>query len=80
MAYVLDRNTEEEKTPPPKLVDGHDLIDIFDLSPGPRFAKILEAVREARAVGEISTREEALDYIKNSLNINLPEKGNFIER
>jgi len=31
-------------------------------------------------MGEISTREEALDYIKNSLNINLPEKGNFIEQ
>ncbi|HEY51036.1 MAG TPA: HD domain-containing protein [Dehalococcoidia bacterium] len=75
MSYVLAKHAEEEKlAPPPKLVDGHDLIDIFGLSPGPRFAEILEAVREAQAAGEISTREEALNYIENTLNIRLSEK------
>jgi len=76
MAYVLARHAEEGKaTTPPKLVNGHDLIDIFGLSPGPRFAEILEAVREAQATGEISTREEALDYINNILNIGLKKNG-----
>ena len=72
--YVLAKHTEEEKlTVPPKLVDGHDLIDIFGLSPGPRFTEILEALREAQAAGEVTTREEALNYIEHTLNITLPE-------
>jgi len=72
MAYVLARRAEEkELTLPPKLVDGHDLIDLFGLSPGPRFAEILEVVREAQAAGEIKTREEALKYIEYNLHIPL---------
>jgi poly(A) polymerase len=71
-AYVLARHAEEEKlTVPLKLVDGHDLIELFGLSPGPRFAEILEAVREAQAAGEVSTREEALEYIEHNLNVPL---------
>ena len=70
VGFVLAKHGEEEKlTLSPKLVDGHDLIDIFGLVPGPRFSEILEAVHEAQATGEIATREEALDYIKNALNI-----------
>jgi len=70
MAYVLARRAEEEKlTVPPKLMDGHDLINLFGLSPGPRFAEILEAVREAQAAGEVTTREEALKYIGHTLKI-----------
>jgi poly(A) polymerase len=72
--YVLAKHSEEENlTVPPKLVDGHDLINIFGLIPGPRFAAILEAVHEAQAAGEVTTREEALKYIKHTLNITLPE-------
>ncbi len=75
MAYVLAKHAEEEKlTEPPKLVNGHDLIGIFGLSPGPRFAEILEAVHEAQAAGEVTTREEALNYIEHTLNIALPEE------
>ena len=72
VAHVLARHAEEEKlTAPPKLVDGHDLINLSGLSPGPRFAEILEAVREAQAAGEVTTREEALQYIQHTLNISL---------
>ena len=72
--YVLAKHAEEEKlTVPPKLVDGHDLIDIFGLSPGPRFAEILEAIREAQAAGEVTTRDEVLNYIEHTLNITLPK-------
>ncbi len=72
VTHVLARHTEEEKlTAPPKLVDGHDLIDLFGLIPGPRFAEVLEAVREAQAAGEVTTREEALQHIQQILNISL---------
>jgi poly(A) polymerase len=52
---------------PSKLVDGHDLIRLFDLQPGPRIREILESVREAQAAGEIFSRDEALSYIKNHI-------------
>jgi len=66
--YVLTQHFEQEKLViPPKLVDGHDLINIFGLNPGPKIGKLLEAVREAQASGEIATREEALSYIREYL-------------
>jgi poly(A) polymerase len=66
--YVLTQHFEQEKLViPPKLVDGHDLINIFGLHPGPKIGKLLEAVREAQASGEIATREEALSYIREHL-------------
>jgi poly(A) polymerase len=52
---------------PSKLVDGHDLIRIFNLQPGPKIRELLELVREAQAAGEIANRDEALSYIKNRI-------------
>ncbi len=66
--YVLtERFKEESVVLPSKLVDGHDLINIFELSPGPKIGQLLEAVREAQASGELTTKEEALDYIRKQL-------------
>jgi poly(A) polymerase len=66
--YVLTQHFEQEKLViPPKLLNGHDLINIFGLNPGPKIGKLLEAVREAQASGEIATREEALSYIREHL-------------
>ncbi|HXY74987.1 MAG TPA: HD domain-containing protein [Dehalococcoidales bacterium] len=53
--------------PPRKLVDGHDLINVFGLKPGPKLGKLLEAVREAQATGELTNRQQTLDYIRNVL-------------
>jgi len=62
--YVLTQRFEQEAlVVPPKLVDGHDLINIFGMSPGPKIGEFLEQVREAQASGELATREEALSYI-----------------
>jgi len=66
--YVLTQRFEQEAlVVPPKLVDGHDLIDIFGMSPGPKIGEFLERVREAQASGELATREEALSYIREHL-------------
>jgi len=66
--YVLKQYYEQQKqVRPVKLVDGHDLINIFGLSPGPGLGGLLEAVREAQAVGEITSREEALEYVRKHL-------------
>ena len=45
---------------PQRLVNGHDLMRRLGLAPGPQVGRLLEQIDEARAAGEISTREEAL--------------------
>ncbi len=66
--YVLAQHFEQEKlAAPARLVSGHDLIRTFGLKPGPDIGQLLEAVREAQASGEITTKEEALAYIKGRL-------------
>ncbi len=69
--YVLAQYFAE-KTPvaPPKLIDGHDLINLFALSPGPGLRELLETVREAQAAGEVTTREEALACIEHLISAN----------
>jgi poly(A) polymerase len=73
VTYVLEQHSQEEPRPL-KLVDGHDIINIFGISPGPEVGKLLEAVREAQAAGELATRKAALDLIKQLL-----KKQNSIE-
>ena len=70
LAYVLEERFREESiVTPPKLISGHDLIDIFGMQPGPRIGELLEAVREAQAAGEITTREEALSFVRRRLSM-----------
>ncbi len=68
MDYILSQQErEKEKITPEKLIDGHDLINIFGLKPSPKIGELLEAVREAQGVGEITTREEALALVRRKL-------------
>ncbi len=61
MASLIAGHFEEkEAVPVPKLLDGHDIMKRFQLSPGPLLGRLLEAVREAQGAGEVSNREEAL--------------------
>ena len=66
--FVLTQHFEQEtRVVPLKLVDGHDLINIIGMKPGPKIGEVLEAVSEAQAAGELTTREEALSYIREHL-------------
>lgn len=67
--YVLSKYREQEEIiSPPKLVDGHDLINIFGMKPGPEMGVILESVREAQASGELVTRQEALAFVEKQVS------------
>lgn len=55
---------------PARLVSGSDLIEAFQVKPGPRLGELLEAIREAQAIGEVSTREEALHFAEEWLKTN----------
>jgi len=64
MAAVLDYYyTKFLKVETSPLVTGKDLIRL-GLTPGPRFREILEEIKERRAVGTLTTRTEALEYLE----------------
>ena len=52
----------EETVSPLPLITGHDVMSVLGLKPGPQIGRVLEAVREAQAAGEVKTREEALAF------------------
>ncbi|MFO7943176.1 MAG: hypothetical protein R6U51_02590 [Anaerolineales bacterium] len=56
---------------PPRLVTGDDIMDTYDLDPGPHIGRILESIREEQAVGKITTKDEALAYIEAILSDDL---------
>ncbi len=67
--YILtEHDKQQTKILPVKLVDGHDLIDVFGLTPGPLIGELLATVNEAHASGELSTREEALALVRRELS------------
>ena len=57
----------EETISPPRLVDGHDLMKELHLEPGRTLGQLLEAIREAQAVGEVKTREQAFEFARREL-------------
>ncbi|KPK48143.1 MAG: hypothetical protein AMJ77_00785 [Dehalococcoidia bacterium SM23_28_2] len=68
VGYILAwRFQEKELAAPPRLVTGHDLMEALGLSPGPLVGRLLEAVQEAQAAGEVATREEALALARQEL-------------
>jgi len=67
--YILaEHDKQQTKILPVKLIDGHDLMDIFGLTPGPVVGELLATVNEAHATGELSTREEALALVRRELS------------
>ncbi|MFC2023633.1 polynucleotide adenylyltransferase, partial [Chloroflexota bacterium] len=70
VARMLDDYWEghEERVEPRPLVDGRDIMRVFDLHPGPQIGRLLEAVREAQVSGEVRTAEEALALVRRSLD------------
>jgi len=50
----------EEIVKPPRLVDGHRLMTMLQLAPGPLVGALLEAIEEAQAEGRIHSAEEAM--------------------
>jgi tRNA nucleotidyltransferase/poly(A) polymerase len=57
----------EENVKPPSLLDGHALIKALDLKPGPIIGRLLEQLREAQAMGQVITREDALRFVRACL-------------
>ncbi len=53
------------KEPPPRLIGGHDLIAL-GFKPGPEFKAILREIEDLHLDGAISTRDEALAFVREN--------------
>jgi poly(A) polymerase len=63
--WILAQRAEDEAlVRPERLVTGHDLMAELHLSPGPLIGRLLEAVREAQAIGRVTSREQALQLAR----------------
>jgi len=63
ISYYFSMKDEVEKP----LLKGRDLIKHFNLAPGPIFGDILGKVQMAYEEGEITTKEEALAFVKDNI-------------
>lgn len=55
----------QQEVAPPELVDGRDVMEIVGIPAGPQVGKVLEALREAQASGEVGDREGALRFLRD---------------
>ena len=60
--YLEKRDTMK---PLPKLIDGNEVMQIKKIKQSPLLGEILNALKEAQLNGDINTKEEAIDFVKN---------------
>jgi hypothetical protein len=58
LAFAFERDGLDRARQP--LIDGHTVMQYFNLAPGRRIGVLLDRLQEAQASGDIGTREEAL--------------------
>lgn len=57
---LLEAHFEGDWLNPPRLLAGDELGEILEVEPGPELGRLLAAIREAQAVGEVHTRAQAI--------------------
>jgi tRNA nucleotidyltransferase/poly(A) polymerase len=69
VAWVLEQGLKPEQgiVKQPRLVDGSTLIATLGIEPGPLVGRLLDAIDEAHAAGDVRTRDEAIEYARGLL-------------
>lgn len=62
--YKKYKEGEFEKKKKPKLLDGNEIMKLTGLSPSPKLGEIIKELDEAIAVGEVKTKEEAINWVR----------------
>lgn len=57
-ALRMCQEAEKERQPP--LLNGREVMELFDLQPGPYLGRILKKLDELQGTGEVKTRDEAI--------------------
>jgi len=61
---MMARCFAAEEARPPRLVNGEELMAALGLEPGPLVGRLLEAIEEERALGNVDSREGALEFAR----------------
>ena len=65
IAHVLARRDEEESiVRPPRLLTGNDIMAALGIGPGPEVGRLLGALEEAQAGGEVAGNDDALEFVR----------------
>ena len=59
-SYYLQR----EKVLPPRVIDGHQLMKALRIPSGPQVGKLLEAIQDAQASGQVKTAADAIAFAR----------------
>jgi poly(A) polymerase len=59
-------NQKETAVSPPPLLSGHDVIETLQIKPGPEIGRLLRLLEEAQATGQVTDREQALEFVKQA--------------
>ena len=51
--------------PLPKLIDGKEVMKLLKIPPSPKLGEIMNLLYEAQVSGDIQTKEEAINFLKN---------------
>ncbi len=60
---------KNELKPLPKLLDGNEIMQILNIPASKELGEIIEQLKEAQISSEVTTKQEAIKYIKNLYNI-----------
>lgn len=52
-----------------KFLDGTDIMEILGISQGPELGKIINALKEAQISGDVNTKQEAINFVKEFFNL-----------
>jgi hypothetical protein len=65
MNSLLVRSFEDEGiVHPPRLLTGYDIMSELSLAEGPIIGRLLGALEEAQAAGDVGDREQALAFVR----------------
>lgn len=70
LQFYLDKC--ETLKPLPKLLDGNEIMNILNIKPSQKLGKILSSLHEAQLSGDVSTREQAVNFVKTTYKNNYP--------
>ena len=51
--------------PLPKLLSGNEVMEILNITQSPKLGEIMAALHEAQMSGEVTTKEHAINFVKN---------------
>ena len=54
----------ETIAPLPKLLDGNEIMELLNIDPSPKLGKILNELHESQLNGDITTKEQAVEFVK----------------